>query len=265
MPREEHIMRQVTWKKRLEQYGKVELEKQLVIRGARIVADVYAQIEGKEFIIEIGDIGDNRKNALLQFYAESKPNVVFIREAYGENKIQEALEQIKTYLRSPEYIQGVKLEIERIKKDTPKKIILGLLCVFDLFIFALFLIFINYPQMIQLLWGSSEVIMAIIIVFSFMVGISAYADDRQKCKRLSEKLELMQSKFKLASKNVKKGQRIRGDEKTSKENKESDEKMGSGKDEEEPLEHDITYGDDTWEQEDDEWTEELDSVNEMEW
>jgi hypothetical protein len=75
----------------------------------------------------------------------------------------------------------------------------------------------------------------------------------------------MQSKFKLASKNVKKGQRIRGDEKTSKENKESDEKMGSGKDEEEPLEHDITYGDDTWEQEDDEWTEELDSVNEMEW
>jgi len=30
-------------------------------------------------------------------------------------------------------------------------------------------------------------------------------------------------------------------------------------------EHDITYGEDTWEQEDDEWTEELDSMGEMEW
>ena len=61
MPREEHIMRQVEWKKRLEPYGSVELKKQLIIRGARIIADVYAQIEGKELIIEIGDIGDDRK------------------------------------------------------------------------------------------------------------------------------------------------------------------------------------------------------------
>ena len=30
-------------------------------------------------------------------------------------------------------------------------------------------------------------------------------------------------------------------------------------------EYDITYGEDTWEQEDDEWTEELDSVGEMDW
>jgi hypothetical protein len=30
-------------------------------------------------------------------------------------------------------------------------------------------------------------------------------------------------------------------------------------------EYDISYGEDTWEQEDDEWTEELDSAGEMEW
>jgi len=29
--------------------------------------------------------------------------------------------------------------------------------------------------------------------------------------------------------------------------------------------HDITYGENTWEQEDDEWIEELDNTNEMEW
>jgi len=28
---------------------------------------------------------------------------------------------------------------------------------------------------------------------------------------------------------------------------------------------DVTYGEDSWEQEDDEWTEELDSMDEMDW
>jgi len=113
MPREEHLVRQVEWKKKLEQYSKVELEKQLTIRGAKIFTDVYAQIEGKEFIIEIGDIGDDRKNALLQLYAESRPNVVFIHEAYGENKIQKVLEQINAYLHSPEYQLELKKRKER--------------------------------------------------------------------------------------------------------------------------------------------------------
>ncbi|MGB9659518.1 MAG: hypothetical protein ACPLY9_03210 [Nitrososphaerales archaeon] len=201
------------------------------------------------------------KNALLQFYAESKPNVVFICEAYGENKIQEALEQINTYLHSSEHIQEVKLEIERIKKNMPKTIIRH-----GIFGFIFASAFITTPKSSSEGLSNAVMYSVWIGIFLFIVYMAlAYSNERQKCKRLVEKLKQSQSKSKLASKEVEKGQLIRAVEKTSEENKESEEKTEAGKDGEEPPKHDITYGEDTWEQEDDEWTEELDSIDEMEW
>lgn len=104
MPREKHIVRQVQWKNRLQAYGcYVNLEKTIYINYAPVIVDVYAEVEGKTFLIEIGDIRDKRKIALLELYARQKPNTIFINEEYGENKIQQVLESINVYLNSPEY------------------------------------------------------------------------------------------------------------------------------------------------------------------
>jgi hypothetical protein len=66
MPREEHLHRQIAWKEALSQFGETHLEQSLTIRGAQIFTDVYAEIEGKEYIIEIADVADKRKEALLE-------------------------------------------------------------------------------------------------------------------------------------------------------------------------------------------------------
>ena len=104
MPSERHINRQVEWRTELQKYGcKVSLERTVSIRGARVIVDVYVEVEGKTFLIEIGDISDERKTALMQYHAEDNPNIQFIHEDYGENKIPEVLESVTAYRNSPEY------------------------------------------------------------------------------------------------------------------------------------------------------------------
>jgi hypothetical protein len=104
MPRQEHLIRQVEWKNTLEKYGcNVALEKIIQIKGARIITDVYAETEGKTFLIEIGGIEDERKTALMQYHADANPNIEFVHENYGEDKTSQVLEYIKAYRNSPEY------------------------------------------------------------------------------------------------------------------------------------------------------------------
>ena len=248
MPSEEHLVRQVEWKKKLEQYGKVELEKQLSIRGAKIFADVYAQIEGKEFIIEVGDIGDDRKNALLQLYAESKPNIVFIHEAYGQNNIQDVLEQINAYLHSPERQLERQLEIrkkieelEKKKKGLPQTMIIVGIC---LSVTIIFFCFLDPPEFIPYL--------PYLLLFEFGLVVSLIFIGRAILEQQIGKIE--QAQLKTAIETLKHNKNL--GHTTSKEEEENEKEFS---------EHDITYGEDTWEQEDDEWTEELDSVDEMEW
>jgi hypothetical protein len=67
MPRETHIERQVEWKQQLTKYGfRVALEKQVIIRNAPVIVDVYAILGGKKYLIEIGNIADKRKIALMK-------------------------------------------------------------------------------------------------------------------------------------------------------------------------------------------------------
>jgi len=89
LPREAHVERQVYWKNTLQKYGSiVNLEKTVQIRGAPVIVDIVAEIDGKKFLIEIGDIADKRKKALMQFYAEKNPTIEFIHENYGEKKFK---------------------------------------------------------------------------------------------------------------------------------------------------------------------------------
>ena len=63
MPSERHIRRQIEWSDKLRQYGAiVELEKRIRIKRAKVVVDVYAEAEGKVFLIEIGNIDDEQKH-----------------------------------------------------------------------------------------------------------------------------------------------------------------------------------------------------------
>lgn len=103
MPREEHITRQIEWQKALAQYGNVHLEASLKINDAPIIADVYAEIGDKHYIIEIGDIEDKRKEALLELLANQNSKVIFAHEHYGENKMPQVLETVQAYLDSEDY------------------------------------------------------------------------------------------------------------------------------------------------------------------
>lgn len=88
MPSERHIRRQIAWSDKLRQYGAiVELEKMVQIKKAKVIVDVCAKTEGKFFLIEIGNIDDSRKHSLMEFYASQNPNIEFVHEPYGENKI----------------------------------------------------------------------------------------------------------------------------------------------------------------------------------
>jgi len=120
MPREAHIERQVHWKTTLQKYGcKVTLEKTVHIRNAPVIVDVFAEVEGKKYLIEMGDIADKRKNALMQFYAEQNFNIEFIHEGYGENKIPTLLESVTSYQQSPEYdrLKKKQQKLEEIKEN----------------------------------------------------------------------------------------------------------------------------------------------------
>lgn len=113
MPREQHIERQIEWKKKLQEYGcNVGLEKTIYINGAPIIVDVYAKSEDKTFLIEIGDIDDKRKYALIEYYAKDNSNIVFVHEEYFANKMQDVLGLINAYRNSPEYKQLIKTKLE---------------------------------------------------------------------------------------------------------------------------------------------------------
>ena len=86
------------------------MENTIYINNAPVIIDVYAEVERKTFLIEIGDIADRRKVALLELYVNQNPNIEFIHECYGENKIQQVLDFItayhekeRVYRESPEY------------------------------------------------------------------------------------------------------------------------------------------------------------------
>jgi len=119
MPSERHIRRQIEWSEKLRKYGcKVSLEESIRVEGARVVPDVLAKAEGKTFIIEIGDIEDERKNALLSLYAKQDPNVEYVHEPYGSDKELKRVEFIKelkykklqknrAFLRAVSWISGI--------------------------------------------------------------------------------------------------------------------------------------------------------------
>jgi len=123
MPSERHIRRQIEWSDKLKEFGcEVTLEESIEIEGARVVPDVLAKAEGKAFLIEIGDIGDERKNALMRLYAEQNPNIEFIHEPYGSDKINEVLESLNTYRQSAEYKAFKRLEhVKRLNKMKEEK------------------------------------------------------------------------------------------------------------------------------------------------
>lgn len=122
MPSERHINRQVQWRTELQKYGcNVSLERTVRIKGARVVVDVYAEVEGKAFLIEIGNIDDERKTALMQYYAQEKPNIEFLHESYGENKIPRVLESLASYRNSAEY-KAMRERKETLRKYNVKKI-----------------------------------------------------------------------------------------------------------------------------------------------
>lgn len=102
MPREAHIERQVQWKTILQENGcNARLEKSIKIKGARVVVDVFVEFGGITYLIEIGDIDDERKNALLQIYAQHNSKINFIHEAYGQDKTQEVLSNLSSYKAEP--------------------------------------------------------------------------------------------------------------------------------------------------------------------
>jgi hypothetical protein len=126
MTRQEHHMRQMKWFEELSKYGFAEIEPSIKIRDAVVYPDVYGKIENIEFIIEIGDVDDKRKEALLEIYAEKNPLVVFVHEHYGEDKLGEVLGRIDGYQSSPEvknkkHLQELTLQLEEHTKEIRRK------------------------------------------------------------------------------------------------------------------------------------------------
>jgi hypothetical protein len=124
--RQEHHMRQMEWFDELSKYGFAEIEPSIKIPDAIVYPDIYGKIENKEFIIEIGEVDDKRKEALHQIYAEKNPSVVFVHEHYGEDRLGEVLEKIGEYQNSPEvqnkkYRQELCMLLEEHTKKIRKK------------------------------------------------------------------------------------------------------------------------------------------------
>jgi len=147
LPREAHIERQVQWKNKLSKYGcRVNLEKTVYIRNAPVIVDVYAENEGKTYLIEIGDISDKRKIALMELYAKQNQNIEFIHEPYNTNKIGEVLDNLIAYRNSDEFLhlQLAKMEDRKNKR----KMLVALLFVFV----VPFLWFLSYDTLLAFGW-----------------------------------------------------------------------------------------------------------------
>ncbi len=123
LPREAHLERQVQLKNMLQKHGcHVKLEKTIDIENAKVIVDVYVKSEGKTFLIEIGNIDDNRKTALMKIYAQQNPNIEFIHEGYGEDKSQQVLSSLSSYRETQEYKDYLgKIENKKKKLELRQK------------------------------------------------------------------------------------------------------------------------------------------------
>ena len=72
----------------------VVLEKTVRIRNAPVIVDVFAVLDGKKYLIEIGDIADKRKFALMEIYAEQNSNTEFIHEGMENTKFKQCCIQV---------------------------------------------------------------------------------------------------------------------------------------------------------------------------
>lgn len=164
MTRQEHHLRQVKWYETLSQYGKAEIEPSIKIRNAEIFPDVYAEIDDKKYIIEIGDVDDKRKEALLSIYAENHRDLVFIHEHYGEDKINEVLKTINAYRSSDE--GKLKIAQDQIAKHNSTYSMNGLF-------FGLVLWFINILVEVMI-WGHAGDFLGAGAFFVFMGAIGGF-------------------------------------------------------------------------------------------
>jgi hypothetical protein len=179
MLREALIERQVQWKNTLQEYGcKVTLEKTVYIRNTPVIVDVFAEVDEKKFLIEIGNVVDKLKNALMQFYAEENSNIEFIHESYGRNEIPTVLESISAYIERPEY---TKLKNFKEGRKNFIKSWTGL-CAFA-FVISIFGGF--NPQSWFLLWG--VLVIPFVWLFILAIGNLIYSDkERKVSEELSE-------------------------------------------------------------------------------
>jgi len=177
LPSERHIIRQIRWREALRKKGAhVSLEKTVHIRSAKVIVDVYAKIEDKTFLIEIGDIEDHRKHSLLQYYSEENPNIIFVHEPYGRDEISRVLEFIDAYRNSREYylkkrqkLLEKKLCLQRsIRKplitDKQAKFFLGVLCAIVYF-FCLGLPFVPSSSLNKMSFYDSVIFSACVVTF----------------------------------------------------------------------------------------------------
>lgn len=185
MPRESHIERQVYWKSTLQKYGcNVNLEKTIHIRGAPVIVDVFAEIDGKEFLIEIGNIADKRKNALMQFHAEKNPKIEFIHESYGENKIQSVLESVSSYRETPEYKRLIDNQ-GKIAEIQESQIVFNFGWTFLCIVGFFSCIFISSLETSLLFLVGVAVLMPFIWFFGIIVGNRSYNFKKKKFEELS--------------------------------------------------------------------------------
>lgn len=164
MPREEHLLRQMEWKNTLTKFGRVSLEKSISIGGALIYADVYATIDGREYIIEIGDMADKKKQELLESYGKNQ-NVIFMHEGYGQDKIIEVLQTISRFRDSP----SGKAQLFNLHLQSRKKKLRNFGVKIGLFTYVL-----NVVLLIFFMISGSPEAMNVYIVFGFVLGWGLY-------------------------------------------------------------------------------------------
>lgn len=184
MPSERHINRQIQWRDALRKYGaNASLERTIRIKGARIVVDVYAEIEGKTLLVEIGNINDERKTALMQYYADENSEIEFIHEPYGKNKIQQVLESLQSYRNSEEYQKQLEMVRQTRIEKLEKSIKLGAIA-FGL-LGSEFLIIGFYVLLLGAITGG--LIFFILVFWMILVVIHGIRQKKRKLRELREK------------------------------------------------------------------------------
>jgi hypothetical protein len=198
LPSEEHIRRQIEWSERLQPFYDVKLEEDMRIEGARVVVDVVAKYYDKTFLIEVGDINDDRKYALMKIYAENDPDVTFIHEPYGADKINQVLESLDAYRNSAEYkalkrrehVKQLK-EKKRQKRDVNIRLTGLFLAVFSflLLYFSLCDVYWLYEMIAIPLW--------LIMIVSAFIFLKPFLDFLSGNIIIASKIKLKDDELKL--------------------------------------------------------------------